>query len=229
MTLRMRRIACTRNVVLALAFLAVFPSAAQANMGLPMIAIFLPPMWLALVPIMIVEALVIARATGTSVGRAIGGTSIANVVSTIIGVPLLWCLLAGLQLAMFGSAAGLHSQWTKLYAVTVQSPWLIPYEDQFYWMIPAAAAVLAVPFALLSTLIEAPIVRKIAGLDAIARAMPAILLANALSYAGLWFTISAIQYFDWGPDLVTGPFAGITMQFVDMAFHIAQLLVKPGS
>jgi hypothetical protein len=42
----------------------------------------------------------------------------------------------------------------RVAAVTVQAPWLIPYEDQFYWMIPAASLFLMLPFFLVSVLTE---------------------------------------------------------------------------
>lgn len=209
-----------------LSVLLIVPSAAHANMGLPMVAVFLPPMWLALVPIILAEAFVVARSTATPFGRTLGGTAVANVVSTILGVPLLWCILAGIQGALFGTAIGLQSFWTKLYAVTVQSPWLIPYEDEFYWMIPSALAVLAVPFFLLSVFVEAPIVRKIARLGATAYVTRTIVLANLVSYVGLGLVIAVIQYFDWNAILWGGPFEPVTHWLIDIAFRIAAMIAR---
>ena len=71
---------------------------------------------------------------------------LANVASTILGFPLLWILLVLLQFGLGGGHAyGLQSWWGKLYAVTVQAPWLIPYDHDLRWMIPIAGAYLLIP------------------------------------------------------------------------------------
>ena len=42
----------------------------------------------------------------------------------------------------------------KLFAVTVQAPWLMPYDSELHWMIPVASMVLLVPFFFASWGIE---------------------------------------------------------------------------
>ena len=45
-----------------------------------------------------------------------------------------------------GRAFGIDSSWQRVFAVTVQAAWLIPYESELNWMVPLAAIVLLVPF-----------------------------------------------------------------------------------
>ena len=66
----------------------------------------------------------------------------------------MWAVLATVQGVLAGDARGLATVGQKIYAVTVQAPWLIPYEEDLGWMIPIALVVLAVPAYLLSALIE---------------------------------------------------------------------------
>jgi hypothetical protein len=60
-----------------------------------------------------------------------------------------------------GSAHGLRTLSAKLLAVTWQSPWLIPYEDDLVWMVPAAALCLLVPFFFASVYIEYQVARRV--------------------------------------------------------------------
>lgn len=192
-------------------FLAVLlmalPTTASANIGLPMVAIFLPPMWLALIAIIGVEAGLLARMSGTTFRRAVVPVTYGNVVSTILGIPLVWFLLALGELVCCGSAKGLATVGTRIYAVTVQAPWLIPYEDDFYWMIPAALAVLLVPFLAASVAIEAPFNKRFLADVAKGSMWRATTFANIGSYAclallmALYFTLG--EHLEWIGKLFT--------------------------
>jgi hypothetical protein len=48
----------------------------------------------------------------------------------------------------------------KILAVTWQAPWLVPYESDLDWMVPAASVVLLVPFFAASWLIELRVNRR---------------------------------------------------------------------
>lgn len=117
----------------------------------------LPPMWLAFIPIVLLEALVLAKLLALSFGRAVIPALFSNLASTLIGVPLVWLVLAVLEMICCGDAKGLTTFGAKLYAVTVQAPWLIPYEQDLPWMVPCALAVIAIPCFVASVVIEAPI------------------------------------------------------------------------
>jgi hypothetical protein len=146
----------TALLIVIAAVLAIVPIPAHADIGLPLIAVFLPPMWLALIPIVLIEAGVNGRLLAMPFRRTIVPASVGNLVSTLAGIPLMWLLLATAELVCCGGAKGLSTAGAKLYAVTIQAPWLIPYERDFHWMIPVALLVFAIPCYLLSVLIEAP-------------------------------------------------------------------------
>lgn len=220
-------ICCMKRLILLFAVLVLFPSSmAQANMGLPMVAIFLPPMWLALVPIILVEAYIVARLTVSSLPRAVAGTAVANALSTIVGIPVMWVVLAICEIALFSfSQPGGSSFWSKLFETVVQAPWLGPNESQMYWMIPAALAVLAIPFFLSSVFIEAPIVRRVAKLGSPPHWMRTMALANAASYLGLGIVIATIQYFEWHQ--IGEPFVPVVGWLVDIVAHVVRF-IAPG-
>src|SRR6478672_7592675 len=79
---------------------------ASANIGLPLVAVFLPPMWVALLPIILVEAVLISRLGRHPLPRTLVATAVANIASTIVGVPLLWFSLATIELVCCGAALG---------------------------------------------------------------------------------------------------------------------------
>jgi hypothetical protein len=133
-----------------------------ADAGLPMLFIDLPAMLCALVPVIIAEFLVARNVLGVRPGKAFEGVAIANLVSTLFGFPLLWILLVVLDFCLGGGGAhGLGTLWGRVYAVTVQAPWLIPYESDFYWMVPIAGLYLLVPAFFVSVFLERWICRKI--------------------------------------------------------------------
>jgi hypothetical protein len=146
----------TALFIVVAAVLAIIPIPGHADIGLPLIAVFLPPMWLALIPIVVVEAAVNGHLLAMPFRRTIVPASMGNLVSTIAGIPLMWFLLATAELVCCGEAKGLSTSGAKIYAVTIQAPWLIPYERDFHWMIPLALLVFAVPCYALSVAIEAP-------------------------------------------------------------------------
>ena len=132
----------------ALLFMA---SEASANAGVPMIVLVLPAFVLSLIPIILIEAFHLSKQLHVGIGRALRTTAISNLVSTFVGIPLTWLLLVVFQmLAGDGGAFGLDTTLDRVLSVTLQAPWLIPYESDLHWMIPAAGLVLLVPFFFVS-------------------------------------------------------------------------------
>jgi hypothetical protein len=156
-----------------------------ADMGLPMIQVIWPAAWIALIPVILIEAAIGRRVMKTTFPRATCAATAANLFSTLLGIPLTWIALATLEGLGFSTAEGLDTPARVLYAVTVQSPWLIPYEDALRWMVPVATVVLCVPLWLMSAATEYVIARRFfpkAERSALWRWM---LLGNAASYAFL--------------------------------------------
>ncbi len=132
------------------------PTMAQADAGVPMLALLWPASWMAFIPVVIIEAWIAKRILGLMWKPALFRTGLANAASTLIGIPLTWgaLLLIELGISGGGKAFGIGTLPKKLFAVIVQAPWLIPYEENLDWMVPAAAIVLLVPFFFASVFIE---------------------------------------------------------------------------
>ena len=211
----------TALFIVVAALLAIVPIPAHADIGLPLIAVFLPPMWLALIPIFVVEAAVIGRLLATPFRRTIVPASVGNLVSTLAGIPLMWLLLATTELVCCGEAKGLATPGAKIYAVTIQAPWLIPYERDFHWMIPVALLVFAIPCYALSVLIEAPfnvIAFKTIPKKLVWRATAAANLASYVCLALLlWMEMSFLRNVNIGNAF----FEPIINWFLEFVFRIA--------
>jgi len=122
-----------------------------------------PGMLVALIPIVLIEAWILKAKLEVTFGEAVRLGVIANLASTIIGIPLAWLTLVGIELVATsgGMAFGLDTPWRKVLAVTIQAPWLIPYESDLYWMVPAATLVLLPAYFLASWGIEYAVIRKL--------------------------------------------------------------------
>jgi hypothetical protein len=148
-----------------------------------MLFLTLPAMLIALVPIIVVEAIVIGRLLGSSAVSRAKSVAISNVASTVVGLPLTWAVLVALQLVSGGgSSYGITTPTQKFLAVTWQAPWLIPYESDLYWMLPAASLVLLIPFFFTSYFVEAPIVSRLEPAYSRTHVRSAVLRANLFSY-----------------------------------------------
>lgn len=156
---------------------------ANANAGVPMLFLTVPAMIVALVPIIIVEAFIVGRLLGESAISRAKSVAISNLVSTIVGLPLTWAALVGLQLISGGgSSYGLETPMQKLLAVTWQAPWLIPYENDLPWMVPAASLALLIPYFFTSYFVEAPIVTHFEHAYSRVQIRTAVFRANLISY-----------------------------------------------
>jgi hypothetical protein len=155
-----------------------------------MIFIEVPFLVLALFPVALLEAEVYRKGLGLSARKALAGSLVANLCSTFLGIPVAWFVLVVADLAVGGGGAwGLDTPLLRLAAVTVQAPWLIPYEGEFYWMIPAASLFLMVPFFVASALTERYVLLQWWPEAERRKLTSRVWLANLLSYgamAGYW-------------------------------------------
>src|SRR5437016_1743237 len=90
-----------------------------ADIGLPMVALYLPPAWLALLPIIFIESGYGARRYNFSFRRAFLAQATANCVSTVIGIPVTWLVILLIQFFTVSSGTG--------------PAWLMP--DPSWWAI----------------------------------------------------------------------------------------------
>lgn len=148
-----------------------------------MLLLTLPAMVVALIPVIVIEAVVLGRALNVSAVSRLKSVSIANVTSTVVGVPFTWIDLVALQGITGGTKGyGIATPTQKLLAVTWQAPWLIPYEGDLYWMVPTASLVLLVPFFFASYVIEANMISRLEPQYPESRLRPVVFRANLLSY-----------------------------------------------
>jgi hypothetical protein len=122
-----------------------------------MIVFIYPSMCIALIPIILIEVWVLRKSLHVSFKDAFWSTSIANLVSTLIGIPIAWLLLVALEIWTGGGGVpnhGIDSIYTRFLMVTWEAPWLLPSEEEFYWMVPTATLVLLIPFFYASWFIE---------------------------------------------------------------------------
>ena len=180
----MTKVRYTRLMAIGLA--AILASgAASADAGVPMLFVTFPAMLLALLPIIVVEALVLARMISMRAFSAIKPVAVANVVSTIVGIPIAWYVLVLLEMLTTsgGAAYGIATPAQKFLAVTLQAPWLIPYEPRtMAWMVPTASLILLVPFFFTSYWIEALIVSSMMKSHPETQIRKGVFAANVASY-----------------------------------------------
>jgi hypothetical protein len=161
---------------------------ASANAGVPMIFLAMPALGLSIIPIIIIEAMYLGKKLELTTSSAFKTTTISNLVSTIVGIPLTWLLLVLIQmLAGGGGAFGLDTTLGKVLSVTLQAAWLIPYESDLHWMIPVAGLVLLVPFFFASWWSEYFVSKKMIKEQAAQRVKIAVRNANIITYALLAF------------------------------------------
>ncbi|MEQ8769189.1 MAG: hypothetical protein RIB60_01625 [Phycisphaerales bacterium] len=168
-----------------------------ANAGVPMIVLHGAVFVFAFVPIVLIELAVLMLITRASFGRLLVTSCVANACSTIVGIPVTWLVLMLLQMMVGGgSAHGLETTGDRIYAVTIQAPWLIPYEEELGWIIPTAALVMLVPFFIMSWLSEWYVALRMLQQADSKRIARGVLLGNIATYlmiAGYWCATLAIS------------------------------------
>ena len=181
------------------------PSLCHANAGIPMIFLTLPMMVIGLLPIILLEALVATRILELPFRKLLKCFSIANLVSTLVGIPVTWVLLVVLEiltgisvnfvLTGLGGAEVWESPAALVFGFILQAPWLAPSEFDLNLMIPAATLVLLIPFFFASWWVEYAVVRRY--LPDVDRSLVrrSVRNVNFLSYSGLALYVVVRLYF----------------------------------
>jgi len=172
-----------------------------------MILLTFPAMLAMLIPVILVEATLLRKWLGLQVWTAIKSSAAANVVSTLIGVPVAWGVTLLFEFFAFGAIMRIPAisraadKWNSPLAhvvVTVLAPaWLGPDERNLYWMVPLATIVLLVPTFFLSVWIEAFVVDRMVSVPegdssnlTSSRIRATVRNANLVSYGLLTFAAS---------------------------------------
>ncbi|GET39359.1 hypothetical protein [Microseira wollei] len=174
--------------------LALIPSAAQANAGVPMLFFVFPPLTMAIVPIILVEAVVYAKSLNLSVKQAFICSIFANLISTLAGFPLLWIAIVGVGMAL---------AWMNLYEVAnfILFPvWLGPAPNQqLLYLVPLSSVLFLVIAYFVSVFIENLLIRWL--LEKVwhqaiehSRLQKCVTLANLATYIPLAIFIALLLY-----------------------------------
>ena len=172
-----------------------------ADMGIPMIFVQWPLMACALLPVIVIEALVVRKRLSSSLSRALIGAAQANTVSTLAGVPLAWGLMLLLEVATMAPLTLAVEKWhwhtesPVFYVLNVLAiAWVNP-PIRSYAGIAFAATLLLVPTFLVSVRIERWFYRR--SYKSIDRGAVdhSVWLANLCSYSLLF--IAACSWFGW--------------------------------
>lgn len=144
-------------------------STAYANVGVPMFVVIWPMYWILLIPIILIESWYSKRfLRSVPFKKIFWPITVANLFSTLIGIPIVYGLLLLIQLLVPGAGSD-YLQFPEpnalqyILSVTVQAPWLMPYESYesyLFWRIPVAILFLLIPFYFASAWIESFILTK---------------------------------------------------------------------
>lgn len=149
---------------------------AQADAGIPMIMLMWPPLVLLLAPIIAIETRILHRG-GIVILPAFKATTVANLLSTVVGVPLTWLAYAIVEIgfALVFNAPGLaiehwgekadaffkaHPAFAHVVFLLFGAPILGPTQSPDASILFEAGLVLLVPFFFASYWIERSILRN---------------------------------------------------------------------
>jgi len=165
------------------------------NAGVPMIVPSIIVMVIALVPIILLEALCYYLTLETTIWNSIKSSLIANIFSTFIGIPLTWMFLVLVKfLTDKGEIYRLDSKppLLKFLILLWESPWIsIGKRNSLRWMIYASGLILIIPFFLASWVSEYWIISYFLADNSLTTINKAVRNANLFSYFllaiyGLW-------------------------------------------
>lgn len=186
----MRRLAKT---ALPLAFLLA-PCLAHANAGVPMLALAWPAQWLALVPIVLLECEISRRQLQLPFRRMLWPITKANLVSTLVGVPVAWLvMLTPLMVVGFGFSLvpdGVDiPRSVELLLFPLTAAWVAGSSP---WEVYFAFVILTVPFCVVSIFLEEGVLRKLLPEQGRSSIRAVTVRANVWSYVLL--SICAIAF-----------------------------------
>ena len=183
------------TLLVAAGFL-LWPTPALADTGIPMLALVWPASWGLLVPIVLAEALVAVRVLGLSFGRSLKLAGVANLVSTLVGIPLTWfgvALVFGSLSSRVDMQAANGGLGADLYYLLLMPCWINPRPES--WMVVAATIILCVPFFFVSVWVEAAVVRLLAPEVASGQVKRWAWRANGITYGCICILLAGMLVF----------------------------------
>lgn len=188
--------------LICVCFLGI-PITAFANAGLPMLAVVWPLSLPAFIPVVLLESWVVRRQLNVGWRFIFVQVTKANLLSTIVGIPLTWLALVVMEFA-FASltiGAGLSRSYPPPFVgdvvrVFLTAPWIGPFTKGANWVVPFCVTVLLIPFFFASYWIESWYVGKTLFPSDPQRGKKALWKANLFSYSVL--IIGSLLWLFWG-------------------------------
>lgn len=187
MSFKARHIAMLALLALAL------PSTAQANIGIPMLALAWPVHWIAYLPVVIIESEYTRVRLDLSRKESYKAVALANVISTLVGIPVAWGVMListfaiGMSLSFVPDTATQQSLYNWLFPLT--SAWLGPTDNT--WLVYAAFACLALPMWYGSVLIETLVLRRTLPAHCRERLRSTVIGSNLITYGLILLVVAA--------------------------------------
>lgn len=171
-----------RRFALVGAAIGLIATPAWANVGIPMIALAWPAYWITYLPVVVIEGAIVRRLLSVGWRDALKHLAIANLISTLIGIPIVWLLLLGVEIALGTTVlSGELTHPVAVFAMTiVGAPWMPPVESR--WPIYWAFVILAVSFCGASIFVEYRYLRGKFPKVEYADALLAVCIGNVTSY-----------------------------------------------
>ncbi|HEV3074437.1 MAG TPA: hypothetical protein VHB47_08480 [Thermoanaerobaculia bacterium] len=209
-----------RLVVFGVGIVLIFgyPTAASADVGIPMLYLVYPALVLLLLPIILLEALPARTVLGCSLPTALKLSATANALSALVGVPVTWLALLLVEfaaMAIFSLFPQPPRILGEILGFSLGSAWINPVQHE--WPIYVAAMVLCVPFYFMSVWVEARVARRVlpsAADEAIRRWSRQ---ANLLSYSLILLGLLAMT--GWSLRPLTQPTDDTATTFTDSSSH----------
>lgn len=178
-----------RYLLLLAVALTVMSSMVYANVGIPTIALVVPFFWLAFIPVVFIETLVMRRAfMHYSFGRLLLFNTASNASSTFVGIPIAYLLMyvvspMGIGLVSWGNEQNKLSQvWSSMLALGEGSRQIL-----------LSLIVLCVLFFVISVLIERWVFSKFLNPDYNRQLLTKeVIKANIASYVFLLLGMPAL-------------------------------------
>jgi len=145
-----------------------------------MLALAWPAYWIGLLPVVAVESFIGVRILKLSWKKALQVTAVGNMLSTFVGIPVVWVGLVVVEFSLGALAPYLDKSIWQYALYPFYAPWLGPTND--HWVIYGAFVVLAVPFCLVSIWLESRVAIRMLPTHPLIFVRRWVRIANAVSY-----------------------------------------------
>lgn len=182
-----------RHIAMFALLALALPSTAQANIGIPMLALAWPVHWIAYLPVVIIESEYTRVRLDLSRKESYKAVALANVISTLVGIPVAWGVMListfaiGMSLSFVPDTATQQSLYNWLFPLT--SAWLGPTDNT--WLVYAAFACLALPMWYGSVLIETLVLRRALSAHCRDRLRSTVIGSNLITYGLILLGVAA--------------------------------------